>query len=180
MILKTQSRPWSGYWIFGPLQDMAFVLLTPLPILLTFAAARRGGWTDGLLTFGLALAMAHYLPGILRAYGDRALFRRFRVRLVLAPLFLFPVTASFAYLSLHSVVLLALLWGQWHWMMQVYGFVRIYDAKGVGGPAKMPIRKAAEGGEPHTPAWLDQMICLMWFGMCVFVLNNDLPSYVTS
>ena len=50
----------------------------------------------------------------------------------------------------------------------------------MGGPAKTPIRKAAEGGEPNTPAWLDQMICLMWFGMCVFVLNNDLPSYVTS
>src|SRR5437870_7112107 len=144
--------PQSRYWIFSPLQDMAFVLLTPLPILLAFGVARRTGWMDGLLTFGLALAMAHYLPGILRAYGDRALFRRFRVRLVLAPLFLFPVTASFAYLSLHSVVLLALLWGQWHWMMQVYGFVRIYDAKGAGGPAKTPIQNAAAGGEPNI-AW---------------------------
>src|SRR5207247_2388070 len=284
MMAKTQAQPaeaaadstlrrWSGYWIFSPFEDMAFVLLTPLPILLAFAAARRGGWTDGLLTFGLALAMAHYLPGILRAYGDRALFRRFRVRLILAPLFLVAISTWFAYLSLHIVILLALLWGQWHWMMQVYGFVRIYDAKGVGGPAqtpirqaaeggvpnmawpvgatlkkgvggraktpirkaaeggvpnmawpvgptlkkgvggpaktpirkaaeggvpnmawtvcptpkkgvggpaKTPIRKAAEGGEPNTPAWLDQMICLMWFGMCVFVLNNDLPSYVTS
>ncbi|PYS52508.1 MAG: hypothetical protein DMG13_15985 [Acidobacteria bacterium] len=183
MILKTQSRPWSGYWIFGPLQDMAFVLLTPLPILLTFAAARRGGWTDGLLTFGLALAMAHYLPGILRAYGDRALFRRFRARLVLAPLFLIPLTASFAYLNLHIVLLLALLWGQWHWMMQVYGFVRIYDAKAAGAPGKM-LRPAGSALKKKLSAIstsrLDQMICLMWFGMCVFVLNNDLPSYVTS
>ena len=238
MMLKTQRRPgesdaesggwWqSDYWIFSPLQDMTFVLLTPLLILLTFAAARRGGWINGLLTFGLALAMAHYLPGILRAYGDRALFHRFRVRLILAPLFLIAISTWFAYLSLHIVILLALLWGQWHWMMQVYGFVRIYDAKGVGGPAKTPIQNAAAGGEPNiawpvgptlkkgvggpaktpirkaaeggvpnmawpvgptlkkrvaarTPAWLDQMICLMWFGMCVFVLNNDLPSYVTS
>src|SRR5215510_6335789 len=96
------------YWIFGPLQDAAFVLLTPLAILLTFAAARRGGWVDPLIAFGLALAMAHYLPGILRAYGDRGLFSRFRTRLILAPLLLITVTTYFAYLSLHIVLLLAL------------------------------------------------------------------------
>src|SRR3954470_12654467 len=115
--VKTQIYPVESvlgrYWIFGPFQDMVFVLLTPVLILATFAAARRGAWMDGLLTFALALATAHYFPGILRAYGDRALFRRFRVRLILAPLFLFTVTATFAYLNLHIVLLLALLWGQW-------------------------------------------------------------------
>ena len=97
--------------MFSPFKDMAFVLLTPLPILLAFAAARRGGWMDGLLTFGLALAMAHYLPGILRAYGDGALFRRYRLRLVFAPLFLISITTWFAYRNLHIVIFLALLWG---------------------------------------------------------------------
>jgi Tfp pilus assembly protein PilF len=155
----------SGYWIFGPVHDMAFVLFTPALILATFWAAGRGGWIDGLLTFALALATAHYLPGILRAYGDRALFCRFRQRLILAPVLLFTTTAAFAYLNLHIVLLLALLWGQWHWMMQVYGFARIYDAK-----AKP---------EARTPAWLDRALCLLWFGMCVFVINVDLPSYVT-
>jgi tetratricopeptide (TPR) repeat protein len=155
-----------SHWIFGPLHDMAFVVLTPLPILLTFAVAQRRAWMDGLLTFLLTLATAHYLPGILRAYGDRALFRRFRIRLIVAPLFLYSVTATFAYLNLHIVLLLALVWGQWHWMMQVYGFARIYDAKAMPGA--------------RTPAWLDKAMCLMWFGMCVFVLNVDLPSYVTS
>jgi Tfp pilus assembly protein PilF len=154
------------HWIFSPAQDLMFVLGTPLLILGTFALARRGAWTDGLLTFALALATAHYLPGILRAYGDRTLFRRFRVRLILAPLVLFATSVSFAYLNLHVVLLLALLWGQWHWMMQIYGFARIYDAKAQPGA--------------RTPAWLDRTICLMWFGMCVFVLNQDLPSYVTS
>src|SRR5437870_2271464 len=92
------------YWIFSPIQDVAFIFFTPLFILLTFAAAERGAWMDGLLTFALALATAHYFPGILRAYGDRALFRRFRLRLILAPLFLFTVTATFAYLNLHVVL----------------------------------------------------------------------------
>jgi Tfp pilus assembly protein PilF len=163
--IQTAAPAAARYWIFSPIQDMAFILLTPLLILVTFAAARRGAWMDGLLTFALVLATAHYLPGILRAYGDRALFHRFRVRLLLAPLVLFGVTGAFAYLNLHVVLLLALMWGQWHWMMQVYGFARIYDAKA--------------GPEARTPSWLDRAICLMWFGMCVFVLNQDLPSYVT-
>jgi hypothetical protein len=126
-------------WIFGPVQDLVFVLGTPLLILGTFALARRGGWMDGLLTFALALATAHYFPGILRAYGDRALFRRFRVRLTVAPLVLFATSITFAYLNLHAVLLLALLWGQWHWMMQVVAdraslAMCSFGLRGVGSP----------------------------------------------
>jgi Tfp pilus assembly protein PilF len=154
------------HWIFSPLQDVTFVLLTPVLILLAFAAAQYGAWMDGLLAFGLILAMAHYLPGVFRAYGDRALFRRFRVRLIAAPIFLTAITTWFAYRSLHVILLLAALWGMWHWMMQSYGFARIYDAK-------------AES-DARMPAWLDQLICLAWFGMAVFVFNNDLPSYLTN
>jgi Tfp pilus assembly protein PilF len=154
------------YWIFSPLYDSTFILFTPVLILLAFFVAQRGAWMDGLLAFGLALAMGHYLPGVLRAYGDRALFRRFRTRLIAAPILLIGVTTWFAYRNLHAVLLLAALWGMWHWMMQSYGFARIYDAKSAA-PARMP-------------AWLDQLVCLAWFGMAVFVFNNDLPSYLTN
>src|SRR5262245_39566453 len=154
-----------GYWIFSPARDLSFVLLTPVVILLTFAAAERGVWTDGLVAFVLALSMGHYLPGMLRAYGDRALFQHFRIRLIIAPLFLMITTAWLAYLNLNFVFLLAALWGAWHWMMQVYGFVRIYDAK------------ARSMGATSLSAGLDQILCLMWFGMTVFVLNDTLPLY---
>jgi Flp pilus assembly protein TadD len=154
------------YWIFSPAYDATFILFTPALILLVFFAAQYGAWMDGLLAFGLALAMGHYLPGVLRAYGDRALFRRFRTRLIAAPLFLITLTTWFAYRNLHAVLLLAALWGMWHWMMQSYGFARIYDAKSEA-PARMP-------------AWLDQLLCMAWFGMAVFVFNNDMPSYLTN
>src|SRR5215468_2684140 len=151
-------------WIFSPLRDMTLVMFTPILILLVFAAAQYGAWMDGLLAFALVLAMGHYLPGMLRAYGDRSLFRRFRARLIAAPLFLTAVTTWFAYRNLHVVLLLVALWGMWHWMMQSYGFARIYDAK-------------AESSA-RMPAWLDQAICLLWVGMAAFVSHNDLPSYL--
>lgn len=153
-------------WIFSPLEDMTLVMFTPILILLAFAAAQYGAWMDGLLAFALVLAMAHYLPGMLRAYGDRALFRRFRTRLILAPIVLVSVTTWFAYRNLHAVLLLTALWGMWHWMMQSYGFARIYDAK--------------SEASARMPAWLDQVICLLWFGMAAFVIHNDLPSYLTN
>jgi hypothetical protein len=156
------AGPRSSYWIFGPLPDLTCVLLTPLVILAVFAAARRGGWAGGLVAFALALAMAHYLPGILRAYGDRALFKRFRIRLTLAPLVLVASTTGMAYLNLNFVFLLLGLWSAWHWMMQIYGFARIYDAR-----------------SGRTPARLDQAVCLAWFGTAVFVLNDALPAYAT-
>src|SRR5215510_7125819 len=113
MASDRSKRAASGFWIFGPWQDMSFVLLTPLGILLAFAAARRGGWVDGLIAFGLSMAMGHYLPGMLRAYGDPALFRRFRTRLIVVPLFLLATTAWFAYLNLHIIVLIETLWAAW-------------------------------------------------------------------
>ncbi|HEY2382658.1 MAG TPA: tetratricopeptide repeat protein [Terriglobia bacterium] len=154
------------YWIFSPLQDTTLVMFTPVLILLAFAAAQYGAWMDGLLAFALVLAMGHYLPGMLRAYGDRALFRRFRTRLIAAPLFIVTATTLFAYRNLHAVLLLTTIWGMWHWMMQSYGFARIYDAK--------------SDSSARMPGWLDQAICLLWFGMAAFVLHNDLPSYVTN
>src|SRR5262245_31455008 len=77
----------TGYWISGPVADLVLILVTPLPILATFALARRGARIDWLIAFLLVLATAHYLPGLLRAYGDKALFKRFRFRLIAAPLF---------------------------------------------------------------------------------------------
>jgi hypothetical protein len=71
----------------------------------------------------------HHLPGFIRAYTDPVLFRRFRMRFILAPLFLVAVYALFYSLHLDSLKLILVFWGMWHGAMQVNGFLRIYDAK---------------------------------------------------
>jgi Flp pilus assembly protein TadD len=161
--MSSDIAPHRSYWAFGPLHDLAFVLLTPLAILLAFIVAGKMGWVDGLVVFALASAMGHYLPGILRAYGDRALFHRFRTRLIAAPLFLFGSTLLLAWFNFNFVFLLVGLWGAWHWTMQVYGFARIYDAR--------------SGPKGTTPPLLERTVCILWFGMCVFVLNDVLQVY---
>ena len=119
----------SSCWILIPLDEVGLVLLTPVLVLLAFDLAGRFGWAEPLTAFALVLAVAHYLPGMMRAYGDRALNQQYRVRFLVAPLVLFAASVTFAYLDLHAVTLAMMLWGGWHWMMQSYGFGRIYDAK---------------------------------------------------
>jgi hypothetical protein len=94
-------------------------------------------------------AVGHHLPGLIRAYGDRELFRRFYWRFILAPPLLF-----IAYFPLHryhfdAYRLIIIFWATWHGLMQLYGFVRIYDAK-VGSTS------------PVTAYW-DWLVCLCWF-----------------
>src|SRR5262245_13607126 len=93
----------ASYWILSPLKDLAFILLTPVLVLLAFDLATRFGRAESLTAFGLVLAVAHYLPGMMRAYGDRALFVQYRVRFLVVPLILFAVSLTFAYLNLHAV-----------------------------------------------------------------------------
>ncbi len=143
-------------WLVAPAFDLPLVILTPL---LTFPLLWLWRQQSGeaavyalVMSFG---ALGHHLPGMLRAYGDRALFQRFRTRFLLAPLFLLVVCAGFAVAGLHAVAALALLWGIWHGWMQTYGFARIYDGK----------RGAAD---PRT-ARIDFLLCAVFFASAVVI-----------
>jgi tetratricopeptide (TPR) repeat protein len=90
---------------------------------------------------------------MMRAYGDRELFQRFRTRLILAPIVLLAAVIWSTHYSLDAVMIVLLLWGLWHGMMQVFGFCRIYDAK-------------YKSFNPWT-ARLDWWMCLTWFTVAV-------------
>src|SRR5712664_2840353 len=155
-------------WILDSWRDLILYVCTPLVILPIFVLAQTRWSAEDIYLFVAAFgAMGHHLPGMIRAYGDRALFQRFRWRFICAPVFLVVVCAAFSLWDLKGIVLVAFVWGVWHGMMQTYGFCRIYDAK-VGSFAELTRR-------------LDFAVCGIWFATAVLLspkrMTDTLESY---
>ena len=127
-------------WILSPAQDALLVVGAPLLTLAaavaTFGYFGAAAATAYIVLLHVVFTVAHHLPTFIRVYGDTDLFRRFKWTFVLAPVFpLAFAAAALAYLNGHEYpvenvmflwVLLAL-WDPWHFLMQHYGFTRIYD-----------------------------------------------------
>jgi tetratricopeptide (TPR) repeat protein len=160
-----------GLWILDSWRDLVLYVCTPLLLVPMFIAA-QGFWSaEDIYLFVAAFgAMGHHLPGMIRAYGDRALFQRFRWRFICAPIFLVVVCAAFSVWNLKGIVLVAFIWGVWHGMMQTYGFCRIYDAK-VGSFAEITRR-------------LDFALCGIWFATAVLLspqrMTDTLETYYSA
>ena len=158
-------------WILDSWRDLILYVCTPLLLVPIFIAA-QGFWSaEDIYLFVAAFgAMGHHLPGMIRAYGDRALFQRFRWRFIFAPVFLVVVCAAFSVWDLKGIVLVAFIWGVWHGMMQTYGFCRIYDAK-VGSFAEITRR-------------VDFALCAIWFATAVLLspqrMTDTLETYYSA
>lgn len=142
-------------WILGPMRDLLLFVATPLIVFAAVTALDSGIASKDIQYFVLAFgAMGHNLPGMMRAYGDRELFARFKTRFVVAPIAIFATCFVFAWTGSSAILLIAYLWAIWHAWMQVFGFLRIYDAK-VGATARRHAR-------------LDFAMCTVWFGSALF------------
>lgn len=137
-------------WLINPWVDISFFIATPLAIIPAFhslsALLSLTALKLGILSIS---ATGHHLPGFIRAYTDRSIFRQFRTRLIAVPALLILMTALSAYLKLSLIFFLLITWGAWHGSMQILGFLRIYDVKA--------------GFMSATTARLDFWICLTWF-----------------
>jgi Flp pilus assembly protein TadD len=155
----------STRWILGRGRDLLLFVGTPL-LLIPLVLAAQQFWSApslyAIATFG---ALGHHLPGMIRAYGDRELFARFRTRFVLAPILLVAVCIVSIRLdpAMSAIVLVTYLWGVWHGLMQTHGFLRIYDAK------------AASFG--RLTAALDQWMCITWF-VAVLLFSTNTTHHV--
>ncbi len=150
-------------WIVSAWWDLTYVVITPVlivPVVLLLARHLLSPEALSLAVIAFA-SLGHHLPGFMRAYGDRELFMRFRMRFLLVPplvfgmALLFTPPASiknalhFPWVHLHGLELILLLWGTWHGLMQIYGFMRIYDVR--------------LGIHDRWSARLDHWLCLVVF-----------------
>src|SRR5919198_3664369 len=144
-------------WILDSWRDLVLYVCTPLLIIPLFMAAQARWSAQEIYLFVAAFgAMGHHLPGMIRAYGDRALFERFRWRFIVAPLFLLVTCVAFFWWDLKGILLVVFFWGVWHGLMQTYGFCRIYDAK--------------TGTFDALTRRLDFTMCVVWFATAVALL----------
>src|SRR5438034_8054288 len=163
------SRP--KLWILDSWRDLILYVGTPLLLMPVFALAQSRWSPQDIYLFVAAFgAMGHHLPGMIRAYGDRALFERFKWRFILAPLFLLAVCTAFFWWDLKGILLVVFFWGVWHGLMQTYGFCRIYDAK--------------TGTFDALTRRLDFAMCVIWFATAValspYRLSDTLDMYYMS
>ena len=165
------TAPRKTLWILNSWRDLILYVGTPLFLVPMFLLAQARWSTQDIYLFVAAFgAMGHHLPGMIRAYGDRALFRRFRWRFIFAPIFLLSVCVAFYWWDLKGIIVIVFLWGVWHGMMQTYGFCRIYDAK-TGSFAALTRR-------------LDFATCATWFAAGVLLspqrMADTLETYYAS
>ena len=159
------KRAGSG-WILGWWQDLLLFIGTPVLICpLIFGANALWSRENILFTVVSFGALGHHVPGLMRAYGDRALFQRYRWRFILVPIFSLALCLLFTLQELSGVRLVIILWGFWHFLMQTYGFARIYDAK-VGCLDALTRR-------------IDFAMCLSWFAAAVLNSPSWTHAFVT-
>lgn len=150
-VATAATPPKPSPWILDRWRDLLLFVGTPALLIPIFSAAQsRWSAQDIFLFVGAFGAMGHHLPGMIRAYGDPGLFRRFKTRFVIAPIALLAVCIWSTFYNVQAVQLVAFAWGIWHGMMQTYGFSRIYDAKGSAAAAAARARA-------------DFALCLSWF-----------------
>ncbi|MCA9009038.1 MAG: tetratricopeptide repeat protein [Planctomycetaceae bacterium] len=149
---SNSPTPVPNRWIISAWFDQILILSTPLlAIPAVFALNSRLGVAAETISLVVTsfFALGHHLPGMIRAYGDRELFARFQWRFMLAPPLLFLTYIPLQQTHPDFISLVIVVWATWHGLMQLYGFVRIYDAR--------------VGSTSPVTAWWDWLVCLCGF-----------------
>ncbi len=162
-------------WVVGVWSDMLFIVAAPLFALVwtlgtMLALGPERGTTVVLATFGV-FNVAHHFPTFIRIYGDKDLIKRFRWSLLLGPIFPFGFAMLVCAMIIRSgasvyemlfLFMILTLWDPWHFIMQHYGFMRIYDRHNAA-PRKLASR-------------MDLLLCATWFAFMMTATAEWLPT----
>ena len=162
-------------WVLDPLQDTVFILAAPWIVLALALAAFLFldplAASVSIIGIHFVFTVAHHMPTFIRVYGDVELLRRFRWSLVLAPVIPFAFSlAVLGYINYKGypveyilvLYLMLAVWDPWHFLMQHYGFMRIYDRHNAA-----PRRLAAR---------MDFLLCVSYFVFIMLASGEWLPA----
>ncbi len=167
---SSSARPQQN-WILSSWGDCCFIIGTPVFVLpLVLALFFRGG--ELLVWSAFAVVnTSHHLPTFMRIYGDRDLLKRFRWSLLLAPIIpfsccmlavIFLISSGSSLNDILYLYIIVTIWDLWHFLMQHYGFMRIYDRHN-RAPRKIAAR-------------MDLWLCSSWFAYIMLATIAWLPN----
>jgi Flp pilus assembly protein TadD len=137
--------------------DNFWILWSPLVALAVMAALWRWSGASDLAIYSVLFALVvtgHHLPGWFRAFGEPAVFQRYRARLLVSVVAVPALIILPTALGLGAAALtVAASFDLWHVAMQQHGFGRIYAAKA--------------GDTSARSARLDLACVLTWYGTAV-------------
>ena len=161
-------------WVLSPGLDGLLIIAAPVLCLLlaiaAFAWLPAGRAATLVLLTHVVLTVAHHLPTWIRLYGDLDSYNADRWRWLLMPLLPFALSlAVLIHLQVQGyglehffyLFILLTLWDPWHFLMQHYGFMRLYD-RGNAAP-------------PRLAAGMDRMVCTVWMVYLLLASSAWLP-----
>ena len=152
-------------WIINRFSDWLFFIGTPLLSLVALQFAANYFSSFDIALFVLAFfAVGHHLPGLMRAYGERELFVRYKARFIVSPLIIISCVAWSVFNGHLGFFIMLALWDMWHFFMQHYGFMRIYEVK--------RHRPSALSGR------LDWLLTVVWFTYIVVASPHYLVNFM--
>ena len=157
-------------WIISGSGDLLLIILAPV-LWTIWTAVVQSRWNAATVyTIFLGFNVAHHVPTFLRIYGDRDLLRRFRYSLLLGPVIPFclamagvawTIANDYPLNNIFFLLIILNLWDPWHFLMQHYGFMRIYDRHNMA-PRKLSSR-------------MDLAVSATWFAHIMIAAANWLP-----
>ncbi len=156
--------------------DNLFIIGTPVLALLTIALVCEPRMQTGeflfnpktpqwLIVFSMIITQSHVMLVFLRSHMNNHVLRRFPYRFTVVPLLLLA-SLWLSPLVFGIMGFVALYWDEWHSVMQIFGFGRIYDAK--------------IGNDPNVGRKLDMGMCFVLGLLPHLILLTSIPEEVRS